>query len=251
MADWVADRAGTKLVSQIDILAPNRSKASDGTIGDADHAARTSAHNPEDSADATAPGNPDNQVDAFDVTHDPADGCDIGVFWEQIRASRDMRAKFAVFNRRCFSNYPHNGIPAFTWRPYSGINPHDKHGHIEIDDRYHDQTQDWKISMALSDADKQWILTTVVQAVRNSIMNGDADDAAGAGGEQMLWVKIDRIHESLNRIEPQVDAIHQLATDGSDDDDVTGEELSALAEEIATATVEKLSEVRFIPAVQP
>ena len=145
MAAWVTDKAGDKLVAQIDVIAPNRRKDSDGTLGDLAHSLRDSAHNPEDSEDADAPGNPDNQVDARDITHDPGDGCDIGVFWEQIRASKDRRAKFAIFNRRCFSNYTVSGYAAFTWRPYSGENPHDKHGHIEIDDRYHDQTHDWKI----------------------------------------------------------------------------------------------------------
>lgn len=145
VADWVVDKAALKLRSQIDAAAPNRRKDSDGTKGDPAHAARESAHNPEDSGDATAPGNPDNQVDAVDITHDPANGCDIGVFWENIRASRDMRAKFFIFNRRCFSNYNHAEGPAFTWRPYRGENPHDKHGHGEIDDRYHDQVHDWKI----------------------------------------------------------------------------------------------------------
>jgi hypothetical protein len=149
MATWVTDRAGDKLVQQIDVIAPGRSRESDGTIGDLAHQGRDSAHNPEDSEDADAPGNPDNQVDARDVTHDPAHGCDIGVFWEQIRASRDMRARFAIFNRRCFSNYAVTGYPPFTWRPYSGDNPHDKHGHIEIDDRYHDQTHDWKIGQPM------------------------------------------------------------------------------------------------------
>lgn len=149
MAEWVTDRAGDQLVAQIDALAPGRSKASDGTIGDPAHQARDSAHNPEDSEDADAPGNPDNQVDAFDVTHDPAKGCDIGVFWEQIRASRDGRAKFAIFNRRCFSNYAVTGYAAFTWRPYSGENDHSKHGHIEIDDRHHDQIHPWQIGPAM------------------------------------------------------------------------------------------------------
>lgn len=156
MAEWVVDRAGTKLVSQINAIAPNRRKDSDGTIGDPAHQARESAHNPEDSSDADAPGNPDNQVDARDITHDPANGCDIGVFWEQIRTSRDMRARHAIFNRRQFSNRVVGGVPAFTWRDYTGSNPHDKHGHIEIDDRYHDQVHDWQIGaddMPLSPAE--------------------------------------------------------------------------------------------------
>ena len=63
------------LAATVNAAAPNRSKASDGWIGDASHAARKSDHNPN-----RTPGDgiPDGVVCALDITHDPANGCDAG-----------------------------------------------------------------------------------------------------------------------------------------------------------------------------
>jgi hypothetical protein len=54
------------LRSQINKAHPNRSKVSDGWIGDTAHAARASDHNP----------NSGGVVTALDLTHDPAHGFD-------------------------------------------------------------------------------------------------------------------------------------------------------------------------------
>ncbi|HKV33547.1 MAG TPA: hypothetical protein VJP89_04485, partial [Pyrinomonadaceae bacterium] len=43
---WRVAKSLLRLREQINELAPNRSKASDGTIGDAAHASRKSDHNP-------------------------------------------------------------------------------------------------------------------------------------------------------------------------------------------------------------
>jgi hypothetical protein len=148
MSDFVVDKGLVVLVKQVDTMAPGRNKDSDGTIGDDDHALRESAHNPE-----TPPpsGNPDNQVDAADITHDPAHGADMGVITERIRLSRDRRVQLVIFNRRIFSSYAVNGVPAWTWRPYYGDNPHDKHAHVQVNDLHHDETQLWSIGMNPSD----------------------------------------------------------------------------------------------------
>jgi hypothetical protein len=90
---YVVDRGLLKLRDQVDAAAPGRKKGSDGTIGDAEHAARTSQHNPES---PPPPGNPDNQVDALDLTHDPASGADMAVVTEAIRRSKDLRVRYCV-----------------------------------------------------------------------------------------------------------------------------------------------------------
>lgn len=246
MADWVADKAGTKLVAQINMIAPNRSKASDGTIGDPDHQARESAHNPEDSEDADAPGNPDNQVDARDITHDPSHGCDIGVIFENIRVSHDMRARHVIFNRRQFSNRTVGGVPAFTWRPYSGKNPHTGHGHIEIDDRYHDQTHDWKITMA-----------DVPQYTQNAILYTDnrvsaftqgqdkvvGTEAAPQGKGQPMWpvVTLKGIVATLAEIKAAVSAPKPPATVVMTDAD-----REAIAKRTSELVVAELRALQFV-----
>ena len=57
---WRLARSLETLRAQINALSPNRSKASDGTIGDAAHSARTSDHNPDGGG----------VVRALDLTHD-------------------------------------------------------------------------------------------------------------------------------------------------------------------------------------
>lgn len=150
MATWVVDRGLDRLLAQINEAAPGRSKASDGSIGDAAHAAGDSDHNPES---PPPPGNPDNQVDARDFTHDPAHGADMGVVSEALRASRDRRISYVIFNRRIFSSYTSTGgRQAWAWGAYSGENPHTEHMHVSVNDVNHDQTQDWSIGiMALTD----------------------------------------------------------------------------------------------------
>jgi endonuclease G len=123
---WRVAKSLLALRRQVDARAPRRSKASDGTIGDAAHAARDSDHNPwvRDGAMGV--------VTAMDITHDPANGCDAGALAESILASRDARVKYVIFNRRIASSYATGGVAAWTWRPYSGTNPHSKHIHLSV-----------------------------------------------------------------------------------------------------------------------
>jgi DNA/RNA endonuclease G (NUC1) len=123
---WRVARSLLALRRQVDARAPRRSKASDGTIGDAAHAARSSDHNPwvRDGAMGV--------VTAMDITHDPANGCDAGALADSILASRDARVKYVIWNRRIASSYVTGGVAAWTWRPYNGTNPHSKHVHISV-----------------------------------------------------------------------------------------------------------------------
>lgn len=148
---WVVDLGIRKLFTQINALAPNRSKASDGTVGDEAHQGTTSDHNPEATGDADAPGNPDQQVDAGDITHDPAHGADMAEVTEGIRLSRDPRVKYVIFNRRIFHgtrDAARRGLTPYKWVAYVESDPHTNHAHVSVEDATHDQTQDWSITMA-------------------------------------------------------------------------------------------------------
>ena len=118
------------LRSQINALAPNRSKASDGWIGDPAHAARKSEHNP----------NAAGVVRALDITHDPRNGVDAGKLADIIRKSGDPRVLYVISNGRIANS----GQP---WRKYTGTNPHDKHFHVSVVE-----------SAALYDSTKPWDL---------------------------------------------------------------------------------------------
>lgn len=125
-ANWRAGKSLKKLRDQLDAAFPNRSKASDGFIGDTAHCPGGSDHCP-NIVEAGV-----GIVTAFDATNDPAHGCDINAVVEAIRADKDERIKYIIWRRRICSSYDHNGVAAWTWRPYNGGNPHDKHAHFSV-----------------------------------------------------------------------------------------------------------------------
>jgi hypothetical protein len=140
-APWRVAKALLTLRDQVNAMAPNRRKKSDGTIGDAAHASRDSDHNPwvRDGASGV--------VTAMDITHDAPGGCDAGALAEAILASRDPRIKYVIFNRRIASHLQKGATPPFGWRPYGGSNPHTHHVHISVREEKtaYDATEAWTI----------------------------------------------------------------------------------------------------------
>lgn len=122
---WRLANSLTTLCNQINATYPNRNKASDGTIGDAAHAAVQSDHNP----------NSKGVVTALDITHDPAHGLDIQQLADALIASNDNRIKYIIANRSIWENG--------TWSPYYGDNPHDKHLHLSV--KNYDDPRPWVI----------------------------------------------------------------------------------------------------------
>ncbi|PND27621.1 S8 family serine peptidase [Sinorhizobium sp. M4_45] len=134
---WRVAESLKALRAQVNARAPDRSKASDGSIGDAAHATRKSDHNPW-IVDGVV-----GVVTAIDITHDPAGGCDAGVLAEALRAGRDPRVKYVIWNRRIMSSTKQ----PWTWRPYAGRNAHTKHVHISVqpDKARYDNVKPWMI----------------------------------------------------------------------------------------------------------
>jgi hypothetical protein len=135
---WRVAKSLLHLREQIDDTAPQRSKASDGTIGDAAHAARSSDHNPW-VIDGSV-----GVVTAMDITHDPDNGCDAERFVDALLRNRDGRIKYIIWNRRIVSSR----VQPWTWRPYTGKNPHTKHFHLSVvDDKAgYDSTSPWHLT---------------------------------------------------------------------------------------------------------
>lgn len=125
------------LRSQLDRKYANRSKLSDGWIGDTAHASRPSDHNP----------NAFGVVTALDITHDPAHGVDTWKLAEILRINRDPRIKYVISNGRIFSS----AVSAWQWRPYTGANKHAHHVHISVmgDPALYDLASDWKIDQPI------------------------------------------------------------------------------------------------------
>lgn len=103
--------AVTQAMRDADKAWPRRDRASDGTLGDAAHQARPSDH---------------NLGLAFDITHDPSNGCDAGTIANLALA--DPRTAYVIWNRRIANP----SIQAGAWRKYEGANPHTLHVHVSI-----------------------------------------------------------------------------------------------------------------------
>ena len=132
---WRVAKSLLHLKKQVDEAFPDRSKDSDGTIGDANHSARTSDHNPDT----------DGVVKAMDITHDPDNGVDSYKLAEELRASRDHRIKYIISDRKICSSTQ----SPWMWRRYTGSNPHDHHVHVSVlpDRRHFDDESDWDLPM--------------------------------------------------------------------------------------------------------
>ena len=118
---WRVAKSLLTLRDQIDAAFPNRSKASDGTIGDANHRNRNSDHNP-----WYGPG----IVTAIDITHDPANGVDIDRLTDELAASRDPRIKYIIANGLILDSRPQYN--PWRWVKYNGPNPHTRHFHLSV-----------------------------------------------------------------------------------------------------------------------
>lgn len=131
--------AGCLLVARDQMKAQHPRTPNPGFIGDAAHASRTSDHNPwvDDPASSV------NVVTAGDFYHRPALGFDAGKFAEQLKASKDPRIKYVIWNRRIWSLARDDE----GWRAYDGDNPHTGHCHLSVvavKTRY-DSTRHWAL----------------------------------------------------------------------------------------------------------
>ena len=137
---WRVAESLQRLLEQVNQMAPGRSKASDGSIGDPRHQSRNSDHNP-----WVIDGNI-GVVTARDITHDPAYGCVAQKIADSIVASRDPRVKYIIWNRLICNSK----IQPWTWRRYTGANPHNKHVHISVvpEKAKYDSRADWQLTQA-------------------------------------------------------------------------------------------------------
>lgn len=140
---WRVAKSLLTLRDEVNQAAPERSKESDGTIGDAAHCQRQSDHNPwvRDGSIGV--------VTALDITHDPSHGCDANNIAESIHENRDDRVKYIIWNRRIANSSPIGNNPAWVWRQYNGSNPHTQHIHISVksDKPNYDSTVEWQVEL--------------------------------------------------------------------------------------------------------
>src|SRR5688572_26416312 len=131
MASWILVPCLDRLRDDFNEVAPSRDKASDGTIGDANHAS-SSDHTPDEISDALRrkDGDSRNEVHALDVDADlRVPGLSMGIVVQHLlsrcRTGTEKRLRYIIFNRRIWS-------ASTGWRQekYTGPNAHDKHAHF-------------------------------------------------------------------------------------------------------------------------
>ncbi len=146
---WQTVPSLTQLLVQVDAVYPVR-HAADGTAAGQGHfnVNPKSDHTPDVNGDVRA-------GDIGEVVED-----DAFTVAEAIRLSRDPRIKYVIHERRLFSSYDHTDGPPYTWRPYSGSNPHSSHVHISVLRSNQNDDSTWDIGdddMAVSDwAQASW-----------------------------------------------------------------------------------------------
>jgi hypothetical protein len=136
---WRMAAALETLLAEVNASAPERSKVSDGGIGDPRHAARHSDHNPCDCCAV---------VCARDFTHDPVAGFDSYAFAEWLRDCvgtwREPRVRYIISDGKICSGAGQSHA-AGVWRPYTGSNKHAHHVHVSVrhGPDYYDDTRPW------------------------------------------------------------------------------------------------------------
>lgn len=176
---WRLARSLTALRSEVDRRWPNRSKASDGTVGDLAHASRPSDHNP----------NAAGVVRALDIT---AAGINPGWYAEHLRSLGAAghpplrNGGIVIYNRRIAS-----AVGSWRWRPYGGVNPHDKHIHVSVgrDPAQYDSTAPWGIATHVTEDDFMAALSPAEQRELLERLRTVASDVAAA---RLLAASVDQ-----------------------------------------------------------
>lgn len=97
---------------------PSRRRDSDGCCASPEH----HKQNPDSDHEPDASG----YAHAFDLSHDPASGCDVGKLAATLSEHPDPRVKYVIFNGRIWKARTGH------WEEYRGTNPHQKHMHVSI-----------------------------------------------------------------------------------------------------------------------
>jgi hypothetical protein len=215
---------GVKLFDEFDAIAPQRDKSSDGWIGDAAHADKTSDHNPDETGKV-----PVYDIDKLNEVH----AIDVDVTLRQTdltmekvvqhllkrcRSGAEKRLRYIIYNRRIWA--ASNG-----WRQeeYDGANPHTQHAHFSLsyDTNREASRASWEledIPVSLTAQDKQDIINGVTSAVlaqvgvrvwnhteQDPFSPDDPNAQRRMGGDVRMMEKraTDRHEELMNALKPE------------------------------------------------
>ena len=173
MVAWILVPCLVQLRTEFNLIAPNRDKRSDGSIGDDAHADNVSDHNPDETGNVPIRDvDKINEVHAIDVDKDLRVP---GLTMEQVvqhilgrcRSGKEKRLRYIIYNRRIWE-----AKNDWRQRAYNGTNLHTEHVHFSASyvTALEANTASWHLedlikkpeppkedSMALDNTDKSFI----------------------------------------------------------------------------------------------
>jgi hypothetical protein len=211
MSDWILVPCLVQLRTEFNTIAPTRDKASDGSVGDADHADSTSDHNPDETGhvpieDADSL----NEVHAIDVDKDlKVSGLSMEECVQHIlarcRAGTEKLLRYIIFNGRIWE--ASNG---WKQRTYTGSNPHDKHAHFSAS--YETSLEANKASWHLSDLIEEEdvpLSTDEIKKIGNEVWHRDISPDAGSNA---AWTTAWTTHEDAGAAKAAAESADEKAT---------------------------------------
>lgn len=218
MAAWTLVPCLVALRGEFNRIAPNRDRASDGSIGDTAHQNTNSDHNADEDSAALRDHDTDskNEVHAIDVDKDlRVPGLTMQRVVDHLvtrcRTGAERRLTYIIYNRRLYS-----GVTGWRaeGRPYDGANAHTEHAHFSAsyDTAREASTASWHLEdlVALTDAEIERIAERVEQRVWNHTEPNPYDNGATSrrmGGDlRMMEFRDDQraLATNVTRLDGQV-----------------------------------------------
>ena len=174
MADWILVPCLVQLRAELNEIAPERDKGSDGTIGDRAHQQSISDHNDDEVGrvpirDADSK----HEVHAYDADDDlrtPNLTMEMVVqhILGRCRSGAEKRLRYIIYNRRIWE-----ASNSWRQRTYTGASPHTEHAHFSssYETKHEASTASWRledIPVALTDSDKNWLAAKIDEAATHA-----------------------------------------------------------------------------------
>lgn len=193
----------TNALAQADAIAPNRHRdpESDGICADPRHlAGGTSDHIPD------SRGIPH----AVDVDHDPENGYDAHAWADTVRTRCDQGGPDAPPCTYIISNHRIASAQyEWTWRTYTGDDPHESHAHYSIRRTTEAETwagQWWQGDDAMTDADRTWLTGELdARAFKQAILTLEVEQRM-LKRERRRWPRLWRTLKADDVADPETDA---------------------------------------------
>lgn len=191
---WIVAPALETLRLQLNQAFPKRSKASDGGIGDAKHASRSSDHNPW-VKDKKGTG----IVTARDFTHDPKTGIDCEWLADTLVKNKDPRIKYIIWNKQICSSK----TSPWKWRPYKGTNAHTKHLHLSVSDaeKHWNSKAPWDLDFPDDESDDVAKVTVPKPSAANQPVSSEKTETTSNPLETATAAEHPPIETTVTRIE--------------------------------------------------